>query len=159
MTNVEDQESQAGARWRIDPALQRRMTLVARKLRRQGTRGEQVLWEELRDRRLQGRKFRRQQPVGPFVLDFYCKSERLTVEIDGPVHAEQVEADAERQRLLESLGLRFLRISDQQVLSDLDGVLATISAAFREAASPPTAKDGAPPPRLSERGSGGEEPT
>ena len=116
------------------------------------------MWDALRDRRLMGRKFRRQQPVGPFVLDFYCKSERLAVEIDGPVHAIQIEADAERQRLLETLGLRFARVSDEQVLTDIDGVLAAIAASFQEAPMQPRSSDGTPPLRLSERGPGGEAP-
>ncbi|MHB8377400.1 MAG: endonuclease domain-containing protein [Dehalococcoidia bacterium] len=103
------------------------MTLVARELRARSTRGEDLLWEGLRNRRLLGRKFRRQQPVGPFVLDFYCGEERLAVEVDGPVHEQQRAADAEGQALLETLGMR---VRDDLVQTDLPSALRTISAAF-----------------------------
>ncbi|MHB8515677.1 MAG: endonuclease domain-containing protein [Dehalococcoidia bacterium] len=117
-------------RWKISPELRQRMTLVARELRARSTRGEDLLWEGLRNRRLLGRKFRRQQPVGPFVLDFYCGEERLAVEVDGPVHEQQRAADAERQALLETLGIRFVRVRDDLVQTDLPSALRTISAAF-----------------------------
>ena len=63
------------------------------------------MWNSLRRKRLDGRKFRRQQPIGPFVVDFFCPAERLIVEVDGPIHDSQREADRVRQQLLETLGL------------------------------------------------------
>lgn len=89
--------------WKIDSQLRRRMMLVARELRERGTEGEQVLWEQLRAKRFRGLKFRRQQPVGPFVLDFYCSQQRLAVEVDGEIHRQQTSIDADRQQLIESL--------------------------------------------------------
>ena len=77
------------------------MRQVARTFRKEPTRSEKLLWQELRNRKLEGRKFRRQRPVGPFVVDFYCREERLVIEIDGAVHGGQSAADQERQELLE----------------------------------------------------------
>ena len=64
-------------------------------------------------------------------MDFYCPAERLIVEVDGPIHADQREADAQRQVLIESLGLRFVRVSAAQVEQDMGAALAAIRAAFR----------------------------
>ncbi|TAK64530.1 MAG: endonuclease domain-containing protein [Dehalococcoidia bacterium] len=105
------------------------MLNVAKGFRREPTAGEAVLWDALRGRRLGGRKFRRQQPIGPFVLDFYCPSERLAVEVDGGVHEnpEQSRLDAERQRLIESLGIRFVRLRDSVVRQELNAAPAISS--------------------------------
>ena len=78
-------------------------------MRKEPTRSESLLWSALRNRRLASRKFRRQHPVGRFILDFYCHEERLAVEVDGPVHETQRQVDGERQQILESMGIRFLQ--------------------------------------------------
>jgi adenine-specific DNA-methyltransferase len=137
-------------KWNIDPELRRRMTVVARELRRRSTPGEEILRAALRNRQLDGRKFRRQQPVGPFVLDFYCSDERLAIEVDGGVHLSHRYLDEERQTLIESLGIRFVRVDDAAVRTRLPFVLDRISDYWRQPAV------GAPPLRSSERGSGGE---
>ena len=87
-----------------------------------------MLWEVLRDRRFEGLKFRRQQPFGPFILDFYCARERLAIEIDGSVHdtVEQQVADAHRQEVLESLDIRVVRVRSESVARDLQSVLEII---------------------------------
>jgi very-short-patch-repair endonuclease len=103
---------------------------VARESRRAPTRGEALLWERLRMRQLCGRKFRRQHAIGRFIVDFYCAEERLAVEVDGPIHAGQHRHDAERQRAIESLGVRFLRVADTLVQSDIDAALDRIAASF-----------------------------
>ena len=77
-----------------------------------------MLWEALRDRPLAGREFRRQHPVGRFVLDFYCYEERLAVEVDGGVHAAQEEADWERQSVAEAMGIRVVRVPAGLVEND-----------------------------------------
>jgi very-short-patch-repair endonuclease len=77
-------------------------------------------------------KFRRQQPIGGFVVDFYASSYRLVVEVDGQIHEEQREADRARQEILEELGLLVLRIPASRVESDLDAALANIRAAMDE---------------------------
>jgi very-short-patch-repair endonuclease len=83
--------------------------------RKEPAASEAILWQALRGKQLDGRKFRRQQPIGPFVVDFFCPSERLIVEVDGPIHDQQRDADHRRQELLESLGLRFVRLATAQV--------------------------------------------
>jgi very-short-patch-repair endonuclease len=77
---------------------------AARELRARETSVEDVLWEELRGRRLDGMKFRRQHPIGAFVADFCCTECRLVIELDGGIHAEQREHDAEREAILASSG-------------------------------------------------------
>lgn len=109
--------------WDVPGPLRRKMVEIARQFRKAPTHSEGLLWQALRDRRLADRRFRRQQPIGPFVVDLYCASERLIVEVDGPVHEIQREADAQRQSLLEPLGLHFVRISAAQVEEDLPAAL------------------------------------
>lgn len=118
-------------RWIASRAVRRAASGTARSLRKQSTASETTLWDALRGRKLGGRKFRRQQSVGPYVLDFYCAEERLAVEVDGGVHCRQQEADRERQQAIESLGIRFVRVTAEQVEQDLPQVLSTIFAAFQ----------------------------
>ena len=102
---------------------------AARDLRVSQTATEAVLWEALRNRRLEGLKFRRQHPIGPFVLDFCCPACRLGIELDGAVHAAQVENDAERESLLATAGYRILRFPNEAIRDNLPAVLAAIRAA------------------------------
>jgi len=125
-------------RWEIAPAVKEKMVEIARQFRKEPTRGEAILWDVLRNRNFQGLKFRRQQPIGPFVVDFYCPEKRLIVEVDGPIHASQVEADRNRQNLLESLNLWFVRLKTSEVENDLRTVLRKIQAAIMSTPSPPT---------------------
>ena len=101
---------------------------TARGLRRDQTDAERTLWLRLRDRRLNGLKFRRQTPIKSYVVDFCCESARLIVELDGGQHAERSEEDAKRTADLEAYGFLVLRFWNNDVLSNLDGVLATIAA-------------------------------
>lgn len=141
-------------RWDITPEMERRMRDVARELRKNPTPSEDILWQAIRKEQLDGRKFRRQMPIGPFVVDFYCSTERLAVEVDGPIHETQREADRARQELLESLGIRFVRVTAEQVEQDLPGVLATIRAAFSPTPSPKMSGDAAPLPSAQRGGRG-----
>jgi very-short-patch-repair endonuclease len=113
-------------RLRIGPDLRRRMTEVARTFRKEPTPAEALLWRALRNCRLGGRKFRRQHPIGPFVVDFYCAQEGLVVEVDGPIHTAHLAADRERQELLEAAGLRVTRLPTEDVEADLVGALEKI---------------------------------
>ena len=97
--------------WEISPTMHHEMAQIARQFRKAPTASEAILWEALRGRQMQGIKFRRQQPIGPFVVDFFAASHKLIVEVDGAIHGSQQEADRRRQTLLESLGLRFLRVA------------------------------------------------
>lgn len=103
-------------------------------LRHEMTPAELALWAFLRRRQLDGLHFRRQHPVGRFVLDFYCASARLVVDVDGGVHDEhaQQQRDCERTRILNQHGLRVLRVSNEQVLSEMPGALEKIRAACTE---------------------------
>ncbi len=92
-----------------------------------GQRGD-LLWQALRGKQLGGIKFRRQQPIGPFVVDFYASSCRVVVEVDGSVHDTQVEADQARQRQLEATGLRILRLTANLVETNLPEALRRIQA-------------------------------
>jgi len=106
---------------------------AARELRARETSVEDVLWEELRGRRLDGMKFSRQHPIGAFVVDFCCTECRLAIELDGGIHAEQREHDAEREAILASSGYRVIRFPNQLIRDSLPEVLAAISFAVREA--------------------------
>jgi very-short-patch-repair endonuclease len=104
----------------------------ARRLRRDQTASEAHLWEALRDKRLDGWKWRRQVAAGPFVVDFLCLEAAVAVEVDGGVHADQVDRDARRDAYLRSLGLQVLRFGNAEVLGDLDRVCWSILNACRE---------------------------
>ena len=103
------------------------LTQFARQLRKESTDAEHKLWYLLRDRRFQGRKFRRQVPVGPFIADFVCVEERLIVELDGGQHTEHEERDQARTRYLEAAGYRVVRFWNNEVLGDIDGVLTALT--------------------------------
>ncbi len=111
-------------------ALQKKMQEIAQQFRKEPTESEAILWDLLRNRKLDDRKFRRQHPIGRFVVDFYCHEERLIVEIDGGIHASQQDLDRQRQEILESLGLRFVRISSNLVETNPQDALQKIRNAF-----------------------------
>ncbi len=119
-------------RWKILPELKAKMHDLAAELRKEHTRSEEILWQALRRKQLKGRKFRRQNPIGAFVVDFYCSEERLVVEVDGGIHETQVEADRLWQEIIEALGIRFVRVSAEEVENNLPIVLNKIRSAFRE---------------------------
>ena len=105
-------------------------TSRARTLRQTATDAERLLWGAIRDRRLNGLKFRRQHSVGPYVADFICLDRMLIVELDGGQHTP--EADAPRTAYLERRGYRVLRFWNPDVLTGMDTVLETILAAAEE---------------------------
>lgn len=107
---------------RISPVIR----TAARELRRRQTPAEEVLWRRLRGQRLAGCKFRRQHPVGHFIVDFCCPTRRLAVEIDGDSHAHQAEYDAARTEWLNQCGYRVMRFSNADVYERLEAVLEAI---------------------------------
>jgi very-short-patch-repair endonuclease len=111
---------------------------TARELRQRATPSEQVLWAELRADRFRAYRFRRQHPIGPYIVDFFSSRAALIVEIDGPIHDSQVEYDVDRQAELEGVGYRVLRVTGEQVMRDLSTVLGLIEHAVRESPHPPT---------------------
>jgi very-short-patch-repair endonuclease len=107
----------------------------ARALRRDMSLPEVILWGHLRGGRLAGLRFRRQHPIGPYILDFYCAEARLAVEVEGWVHdsPEQALHDERRQAWLARRNIRMLRVPAKEVLKDeeLEGVLLMIEQAAR----------------------------
>jgi len=92
--------------------------------------------ERVTESATQRSKFRRQQVIGPFVVDFFCPEHRLIVEVDGTIHDTQRKHDEERQRMLESCGYAVVRVSAHAVETDLPGVLATIALSLNQSGSP-----------------------
>lgn len=99
-----------------------------RRLRRAATDEERILWTDLRKRRLGGLRFRRQHPIGPYIVDFVCLERRFIVEVDGIQHADQVAetSDAARTRWLEAEGYRVYRAWNYEIRENLDGVVESI---------------------------------
>jgi adenine-specific DNA-methyltransferase len=100
----------------------------ARHLRRTATLAEKKLWAKLRDRRLAGLKFRRQEPIGNRIVDFYCDEARLAVELDGSGHTYDGArtSDLAREQELQSIGIRVIRFFNSAIFDNLDGVLNAI---------------------------------
>lgn len=98
-------------------------------MRQPQTPAERTLWARLRDRRLSGLKFRRQHPIGRFIVDFCCPARRLAVEIDGDSHAEQAEYDAARTAWLVEQGYAVIRFTNQEVHRHIEAVLEAILTA------------------------------
>ncbi|MBX9581840.1 MAG: endonuclease domain-containing protein [Gemmataceae bacterium] len=100
----------------------------ARALRRPLTPAESVPWKHLRGRRLGGFKFRRQQPIGPYIADFFCAAASVVVELDGETHLGREPKDAARDEYLRSAGCRVLRFWNTAVFDELDAVIEAIWA-------------------------------
>ncbi|RYD88264.1 MAG: endonuclease domain-containing protein [Sphingobacteriales bacterium] len=100
----------------------------ARSNRKSPTAAEELLWEHLRDRKLDGFKFRRQHPTGPYVVDFLCFETKLIVEVDGEIHQQgnHPAQDTRRTKDLEKMGFAVVRFSNEQVLNSIDWVLGEI---------------------------------
>ena len=103
----------------------------ARALRRQMTDAETLLWQHLRGRRFQGFKFRRQRPLGPYILDFVCLEAGLVIEVDGGQHAEAQNHDQRRTVFIEAQGLRVVRFWNHDVLNQTSAVLEQIWQALQ----------------------------
>jgi very-short-patch-repair endonuclease len=103
--------------------------------RKEMTPAERRLWTALRGKRLDGVRFRRQQVVDGFIVDFYCHAAALVVEVDGSVHDEQAEYDIARDDFLAARGIRILRFSNDAVMEELSSVLDAIHAALTQRAA------------------------
>ena len=115
-----------------------RDTARARELRNAATPAERALWILLSGRKLDGFKFSRQMPVGPYFADFLCREAKLVVELDGLSHDGRQHYDARRDRFLRSYGYRVLRFSNEEVSGNLDGVAQAIAIALADTGPPPT---------------------
>ena len=109
---------------------------IARILRRNATTAEKRLWYRIRASQLGGFQFRRQFPIGEFIVDFCCRAQRLVIELDGSQHGEVagVVADQERTRLISMRGYRVIRFWNEEILTNLEGVLEQV---FAELNQPP----------------------
>ena len=99
----------------------------AKELRKDMTPAEKILWEHLRAKRFNGLKFRRQQIIAGFIVDFYCHSLGLIIEVDGKIHDKQKEKDLEREAILKAQGFQIVRFTNQQVIEDIEAVLKAIA--------------------------------
>jgi very-short-patch-repair endonuclease len=101
---------------------------LARRFRKQATSAEEILWTKLRNQRLAGLKFRRQRHIGRYISDFYCAELKLVIELEGKIHekTEQREYDENRFEQLNALGLRILRIENEEVLNNIEMVIEKI---------------------------------
>ena len=101
-------------------------TESARELRNNPTDAERRLWQTLKRRQISGVKFRRQQPIGPYIVDFVCFERRVVVEVDGGQHSEQLHYDEQRTRWLEAQGYRVLRFWNNDVLANTEVVAQAV---------------------------------
>lgn len=105
---------------------------LARKLRKNSTLSEILLWEEIKQKKMLGYQFLRQKPIGNYIVDFFCHKLKLVLVIDGDSHREEnYDYDMERQGWLESIGLAVLRFNDLEVKKDIDNVLMAIEGWIR----------------------------
>jgi very-short-patch-repair endonuclease len=122
-----------------------RQTDRSRELRSNATPAERALWHRLNARQVNGVRFNRQFPIGPFICDFVSRSAKLIVEVDGGQHNVRAEADERRTRFLENQGYRVIRFWNNDVIERVEGVIAEIERALLD--SPP------PPPPVKREGS------
>ena len=127
---AEPRSGEAGEGQRIR-GQQRSKLGLERRLRRQGTKAETKLWFALRDRRLGGFKFVRQEAIGPYVMDFVCREKRLVIEVDGGQHADNVR-DRVRDTALAADGYQILRFWNSDILTNEQGVLTVILAKLQD---------------------------
>ena len=108
----------------------RSIVATARKLRRSSTDVERKLWHRIRDKQVEGFRFRRQRPIEKYIVDFICLDASLIVELDDGQHAESVVYDEKRSAFLESLGYRVLRFWNSEVIENMEGVLERLRGAL-----------------------------
>lgn len=114
------------------PTLWEKLKPLARQKRHDPTPAENRLWEQLRNRQIATVKFRRQHPIDKFIVDFYCSDARLVVEADGWIHEYTVDEGAIRQEFLESLGIKVIRFTNDEIFQSLHECLERIAVAGRE---------------------------
>ena len=110
----------------------------ARILRKNMTDAERAIWQSVRNRQLGGFKFRRQKPIGPFIVDFVCVEKKIIIEVDGGQHALNTEHDDKRSEFLRNKGYKILRFWNSDVLNEKNAVLEEILINLKETPSPRT---------------------
>jgi len=111
---------------------------LSKNLRKNQTKAEIKIWRHLKNRALSGFKFRRQCPIGPYIVDFVCFEKMLVIEIDGGQHADQLKKDVRRTKYLSERGFSVMRFWNNAVLADTDSVLSVILATLINSPSSPT---------------------
>ena len=111
---------------------------LARKLRKESTLSEILLWKEIKNKKMLNYEFHRQVPIDKFIVDLYCHELSLVIEIDGITHAGKEDYDEKRQKRLESLGVHFLRFDDLEVKFKMEEVLKAIENWIKDKAQPKT---------------------
>jgi very-short-patch-repair endonuclease len=106
-----------------------RLAVLAKSLRKRQTDAEKLLWWHLRSKQIDGLKFRRQEPVGPYIADFVCFEKRVVIELDGGQHALGQEKGKERETWFNKEGFRTLRFWNSDILGNIEGVLEEIRGA------------------------------
>jgi very-short-patch-repair endonuclease len=106
--------------------LKDKIATIAKTLRKKSTDAENVLWKQLRRKQLEGLKFRRQQPIDNYVVDFVCFEKRIVIEVDGGQHSIERDKDSERDNYLVINGFKVLRFWNNEVLQNIEGVLEMI---------------------------------
>ena len=104
----------------------KKMKVLSKKLRKESTLSEVLLWEHLKKRQLCGCNFNRQKPLLNYIVDFYCKEKSLVIEIDGASHENKYEKDLAREKELKALGLHIIRFKDEDVKRNMEEVLRSI---------------------------------
>ena len=116
--------------------MNRSLNDLAKQLRKKSTDTEMFLWKFLRNRQLNGFKFRRQQPIDYYIVDFVCFEKRLIIEVDGGQHSSEREKDTERDNHLKKNGFRVLRFWNNEVFTNIEGVLEVIKTHYLKSPSP-----------------------
>ena len=108
----------------------KRLVEFAKSMRREMTEPEKLLWHQLRAKRFEGTKFRRQNVVGKYIADFYSRSAMLIIEVDGETHAFQHDYDIIRESFLRALGFNVIRFTNAEVMANMEGVLTMIDVSL-----------------------------
>ena len=114
---------------RVPGDLWEKLRPIAREMRNHPTPAEDALWQHIRREQINGMRFRRQHPVGQFIVDFCCPQRRLVIEVDGSIHQYTVDEDALRQEFIECLGYKVIRFTNDEIFTKLRAVLKQIVAA------------------------------
>jgi very-short-patch-repair endonuclease len=119
-----------------DPNLVKHMNSMARTLRKNLTDSERRLWRYLRAKQVEGLRFRRQEPIGSYIVDFVCFEKRLIIEVDGGQHAQEKHKDEVRDRWLREQGFQVLRFWDNEVMANIQEVLGLITESSTPSRNP-----------------------
>lgn len=116
-----------GVDWLIERRIKKELATNARDLRSNMTDVERILWQAIRRRQLYGYRFRRRHPIGFYITDFACLDKKCVIELDGGQHQVQVDLDERRTLFLRERGWQVIRFWNNDVLTNLDGVLFTVA--------------------------------